>query len=131
MKRVTAAIIIEKRRVFLAQRPAGDPLAGKWEFPGGTIESGETPEQCLARELYEEFGINATIKRFFCESRYSYPKGAIRLLAYLVSDCIGEFELHAHGALTWAAPETLMEYDLAPADIPIAREVGRWLTGDT
>ncbi len=74
MKRVTAAIIVKKNHIFLAQRPAGDPLAGKWEFPGGSIEPGETPEQCLTRELCEEFGIRATVGRFFCESRYSYPK---------------------------------------------------------
>lgn len=126
MKRVTAAIIIDKQRVFLAQRPAGDPLAGKWEFPGGKIEPGETPEQCLARELHEEFGIHATVGRFFCESRFAYPKGVIHLLAFLVHSCIGEFQLHAHGALAWVAPEELMDRDLSPADIPIARSVVEW-----
>ncbi len=53
------------------------------------------------------------------------PKGVIHLLSYLVTDCVGEFQLHAHSALTWATPEKLMKYDLAPADIPIARELIR------
>ncbi len=55
LNRVTAAIVIENNRILIAKRKQGDPLAHKWEFPGGAVEEGETPEQCLIREMKEEF----------------------------------------------------------------------------
>lgn len=82
MKDVTAAVIFNHGKVFLARRAAGENCAGGWEFPGGKIEQGETPEDCLTRELQEEFGVRAVIKDFIAESVYEYSTGSIRLLAY-------------------------------------------------
>ncbi|EAX47152.1 NUDIX hydrolase [Thermosinus carboxydivorans Nor1] len=65
MKEVTAAIIINDGKVLIAQRAENQKLAGKWEFPGGKIESGETPEECLIREINEELGINIEVNDFF------------------------------------------------------------------
>jgi 8-oxo-dGTP diphosphatase len=64
--RVTAAILRKEGKILIAKRQSGDAFEGKWEFPGGKIEEGETPEQCLRRELFEEFGIDASIGNLLC-----------------------------------------------------------------
>ena len=71
-KFVTAAIILRDDRVLLARRSSGQKLAGFWEFPGGKVEAGETPESCLARELEEELGIGVHVGRKFAESLHQY-----------------------------------------------------------
>ena len=72
-KFVTAAIILRDDRVLLARRSSGQKLAGFWEFPGGKVEAGETPESCLARELEEELGIGVHVGRKFAESLHQVP----------------------------------------------------------
>lgn len=118
---VTAGIIERDGRVLLARRGSGGPLAGKWEFPGGKIEPGETPEECLARELREELGIETLVGERVATSIYDYGRGAIELLAYRVRILAGEPEPREHEALAWAPLATLSDYDLAAADMPIAR----------
>ena len=68
MKLVTAAILIKDNRILIAKRRINDKLAGNWEFPGGTIEYEETPEECLRREMKEEFDIDVTVGEYFGES---------------------------------------------------------------
>ncbi len=70
---VTCAVIERNNQVLIAKRKRGNPLENKWEFPGGKIEPGETPEECLKREPWEEFGIDASVKDFLCSSSYDYP----------------------------------------------------------
>lgn len=123
MKDVTAAIILQKGNVFIARRAPKEKHAGGWEFPGGKIESGETPEECLKRELFEEFGIYTKINDFIVESIYDYPKGTIRLLAYLVDVIDGDINLNVHDAYDWVEPHNLQKYNLLPADIPIAMKL--------
>jgi 8-oxo-dGTP diphosphatase len=116
---VTAAVFLRDGRVLLARRPAGDPLEGKWELPGGKVEAGETPEMCLARELTEECGVTVTVGSAFAQSDYNYPHVAIRLLAYRIEAWTGELLPRAHDALAWVNREQLEACDVAPADIPI------------
>lgn len=116
---VTAAILVRDRAVLLARRPLGDRLAGFWELPGGKIELGESPEECLARELAEECGIEASIGPLFAESTYRYPLATIQLLAFWVDAWNGELVLHAHDAHRWLELDDLDEILIAPADIPI------------
>ena len=123
MKRVTAAIIENNGRILLARRKKGENNELKWEFPGGKIKENETPEQCLKRELLEEFEINADIKGFICSSQYQYSHISIELLAYKVEYISGEFKLHDHDQIEWVMPAILCEYNLSEADIPIARHV--------
>lgn len=123
MKTVAAAILVENGRVLIARRRSTDPLAGKWEFPGGTLEEGEKPEDCLRREMKEEFDIDVSVGDCLGESIYPYPHGAVRLLAYATRWRKGQLNMKAHDAYRWVSPQHLDRYDLAPADIPLARKV--------
>jgi ADP-ribose pyrophosphatase len=123
VKQVTAAIIVQQGKILLARRQKGDALAGQWEFPGGKIEPGETPEQCLAREIMEEFGVTVEIQEFFAASTYRYQHIAIELLAYHTTYISGTFQTFVHTELAWVAPEQLMSYNLSAADIPIAEKL--------
>lgn len=123
MKSVTAAILVKENKILIAKRNTTDRLAGKWEFPGGTIEDGETPEQCLKREMKEEFDIEVMVGDYFSESIYSYSHGQIRLLAYKTYWTAGEMQPKVHDDYQWIDINQLNSYDLAPADIPIAKEV--------
>lgn len=119
MKQVTAAVIEKGGKILIAQRKAGDALAGKWEFPGGKLEPGETPEACLRRELMEEFGVDTKIGRFVCSSKFEYKHNHIELLVYRAEHLAGEFQLRDHASIEWVAPRELPKYDFASADIPV------------
>ncbi len=118
---VTAAIIVRRGKVFLARRADGGHLHGKWEFPGGKVEPGETPEACLARELKEEFGVTAAVGEVFTEVTHAYGERVVRLIVLRIRRVSGRFVPTEHGAIAWVRPEDLLSYDLAPADIPVAR----------
>lgn len=81
IKDVVAAMLFKDKEVLIAQRAEHDPLTGFWEFPGGKIEAGESPEESLIREMQEEFCIDITVQKFYASSIYPYEKGTIRLLA--------------------------------------------------
>lgn len=123
MKAVTAAILQMDGKILIAKRRKGDALENKWEFPGGKIEPGESPEQCLARELMEELGVQTQVKGFFCSSIFEYPHMKIQLLAYDVVFLSGQFYLHDHQEIRWITPEELGLYDFAEADIPIVQQL--------
>ena len=123
MKVVTAAILERDGKILIARRRADDRQAGKWEFPGGTLESDETLQECLQREMQEEFGITVTVGRCFGESIYDYEHGAIKLIAYQASWESGKLVLNAHADFRWVSPDQLIEYDFAPADIPLVKKL--------
>jgi mutator mutT protein len=116
---VAAGILVKDGQVLLARRPAEDRLGGHWELPGGKVEVGETPEECLARELTEELNIKVSVGSLFAESIHRYPHATIHLLAFRVDTWRGEFELRAHDDHRWVALSKANELTLAPADIPI------------
>ncbi|MGI1659493.1 MAG: 8-oxo-dGTP diphosphatase MutT [Desulfitobacterium sp.] len=123
MKDVTAAIIFRDNQVFIARRAPGEKHAGGWEFPGGKVEVGESPEECLRRELLEEFGVEVEVKEFVMESIYTYTQGSIRLLAYMVNILNGEPQLRVHDCYEWVNTGELLDYNLLPADVPIAHKL--------
>jgi 8-oxo-dGTP diphosphatase len=125
MKTVTAAILEKDGKILIARRKADDRQADKWEFPGGTLEAGETPRACLQREMQEEFGIGIAVGRYFGESIYPYDHGAIRLMAYRVGWVSGNIVLNDHADFRWVVPEQFSEYDFAPADIPFVKQLQR------
>lgn len=119
---VTAAILKKDNKILIAKRKEGH-LANKWEFPGGKLESNESPEECLKRELREEFGIDTKIGKLVATSIYEYPHIKIKLMAYEVEYITGEFRLNDHQEIIWVSKEDLSNYDLAPADIPIVKKI--------
>lgn len=122
---VTAAIWIENGKVLIARRRPGVSQAGLWEFPGGKVRPGETPEQCLQREIQEELGVHITVEGFFGESVYAYETKTIRLMAYRVSVKNGEVSLNDHAELAWVAVADLGGYRFCPADVPLVQELQR------
>jgi len=121
MIRVAGAAIFRKGNVLLAQRPPGDRLAGKWEFPGGKIEPGETDAEALRRELREELGIETEIGDPVSITRHENGGRPIELVVLRVTWRSGRLEPKEHSAVHWVSPENLLAYDLAPADLPAAR----------
>jgi 8-oxo-dGTP diphosphatase len=116
-----AALVDIDGRVLICKRPAGKPLAGLWEFPGGKVEEGETPEDCLIRELKEELGISvahACLAPFVFAS-HSYDSFHLLMPLYLCRRWEGIIEARVHEAVAWAPPARLTDYEMPPADAPL------------
>lgn len=121
--RVTAAIMVNNGKIIIAKRKPSDKLPNKWEFPGGKIENNETPEQCLKRELKEEFDINVSVGEYLASSIYHYDHISIELLAYRTYWEGGNINLKEHDEFRWVSLKQLDEYDFAPADIPFVEKL--------
>ncbi|MEH0196849.1 8-oxo-dGTP diphosphatase MutT [Caulobacter sp. CCNWLY153] len=116
-----AALIDVDGRVLICQRPEGKSLAGLWEFPGGKVEKGETPEECLIRELHEELGITvaqACLAPFVFAS-HTYEKFHLLMPLYLLRRWEGLVTAKEHKAMAWVKPDKLSDYDMPPADLPL------------
>lgn len=112
-------------RVLLAQRPAGKALAGKWEFPGGKVETGETPEQTIVRELREELGIEPceSCLQPFAFASHSYEAFHLVMPLFICRRWDGFISPQEGQKTAWATPARLLDFDLAPADRPLAAEI--------
>lgn len=119
---VIAAIIKRGDEVLLCQRKEG-ALQGKWEFPGGKIENGETPEECLVREIEEELGIAIEVDDIYQAVHTHYEHGDFLIIAYLARHVAGEISLRVHSDFAWVNVADLTAYDLADANIPIAESL--------
>lgn len=119
---VTCALIERAGRVLLARRPEGKALGGKWEFPGGKVDPGESSERCLQREIEEELGCRVEVGQALSPVVHSYPGGCIELIPFRCTVLSGEPEALEHAEITWLEPRDLLEMDLADADEPILRE---------
>jgi 8-oxo-dGTP diphosphatase len=121
---VAAAVIERDGCILIAKRKQGWHEGGKWEFPGGTIEEGETPQQCLKRELQEELEIITDVGDLISASEYSYtPDWTIRLLVYRVTVITGVFNLNDHDEIRWVKPIDLPNYDFPEADKPVLEKL--------
>ena len=114
--KVTAGILEENGLVLIARRGPGKHMAGKWEFPGGKIENGESPEESLARELQEELDVQARIGELLCRATYEGDGVSLELLVYRVEGFEGTPVLREHEEIRWVAPRDLRSYDLADSD---------------
>jgi len=91
----------------------------KWEFPGGKIDKGESPEECLKRELVEELGIQVCVRKNLPVTTHHYPTFKVTLHPYICSINSGEIVLNEHDAITWLPPEKLYTLDWSEADLPV------------
>ena len=118
--RVVAAVIYDGlSRVLVAQRPAGKPLAGYWEFPGGKVEAGESDADALRRELREELGVQMGAARAVLELTHDYPERQVRLSVWVVDGLQGAPSGLEGQCLEWALPAALRSLPLLPADMPV------------
>ena len=104
--------------LLITSRPAGKPRAGWWEFPGGKVEPGETPEVALVRELREELGIDAVVGNAIIRVHMQQPEKHLLLDVREVS-FVGAPQGLEGQALAWVAPDTLRDYPMPPADLPV------------
>ena len=119
---VSAVVLVDADgRVLLAQRPEGKSMAGLWEFPGGKVEAGETPEAALIRELGEELAIDTAESCLAPLSfvSHAYDDFHLLMLVYVCRKWKGTPRPVEGGALTWARAARLRDYEMPPADLPL------------
>ena len=119
---VACGIIEQEGLVLAAQRSATMLLPLKWEFPGGKIETGESPEECLVREMREELGIGVAIGKALSPATHHYHNITVTLYPYTCRVADGTITMYEHHALQWIEPERMGELDWAAADIPVISE---------
>ena len=117
---VVAAIIHDGDSVFATQRGYG-PYKDGWEFPGGKVEPGETPEQALAREIKEELDTEIAVGRKITQVEYDYPEYHISMGCYLCTICSGHLTLKEHESAKWLKVEDIESVDWLPADREVVR----------
>ena len=118
---VAVALVDADRRVLIAQRPQGKSLVGLWEFPGGKVEPGESPEAALIRELEEELGISTKEACLAPVSfaSHSYDNFHLLMPLYACRKWQGEPQAREHAAIKWVRPQKLRDYPMPPADEPL------------
>ena len=116
---VCAALVDGHGRVLLAERPAGKPMAGLWEFPGGKLQGDETPEAALARELREELGIAIAAPEPLAFASHAYAAFHVLLLLYLCRRWSGAPAAREGQRLAWVEPQRLGAYAMPAADRPL------------
>lgn len=126
MIKVVAALIEKNNKVLIAKRSTGDSnVMGKWEFPGGKVELGEDEFCAIEREIKEEFELDIKAKEFLINNICEYPTKTVDLRLYSCDYIAGNFNLHDHSEYKWVSKDALLNYDLAPADVPLAEYVRR------
>ncbi len=118
----------EERLILVSRRLSGTHLAHWWEFPGGKIELGESPEQALIREVHEELGLTVSVGDIFAVGHHAYPQREVVLLVYDARVVAGEPSCKEVAEFRWVTPEELVAMDLPPADLPVIERIKRELT---
>jgi 8-oxo-dGTP diphosphatase len=119
------ALLDADGRVLMTQRPEGKSHAGLWEFPGGKIETGETPEQTLVRELWEEIGVEPCLQCFqsFAFASYAYDDFHLLMPLFLCRQWDGIARPKEGQRIKWVYPRDMLKLDLVPADIALAQDL--------
>jgi len=126
---VVAAVIVRDGRVLVCQRNRSGKLPLKWEFPGGKVKSGESPDAALVRELREELSVDATVGAEIYRTRHKYSEmpSAVELIFFAATIESGEIENRVFEAISWATPQKLAEMDFLEADREL---IAKLATGD-
>lgn len=120
-KKVTAAVVERDGKVLVARRKAGLVAGGLWEFPGGKLEDGESAERGLARELEEEFGVEARVGEFLCSVPFSGSLMSFELVVFRAELLGNDFRLTDHDEIRWLAPADMDEGGFSKPDRPVVR----------
>lgn len=128
--KVVAAIIKKEKQIFATQRGYGD-YKDWWEFPGGKIEQGETPEEALVREIKEELDTIITVDRFLMTVEYDYPEFHLSMDCFFCSIESGNLTLLEHEAAKWLPVDNLRQVNWLPADMEIIEQIEKDLTVGT
>jgi 8-oxo-dGTP diphosphatase len=121
--KVAAAVIHRGGKILIARRKKGDRFEGRWEFPGGKIEAGESPEECLRRELREEMEVDIEAEEYLGSVLFETSGLSIELMAFRASLLSGKIRCHDHDEIRWIDPDDLGDFDLAEPDRLIAASV--------
>lgn len=124
---VVCGVIEDGEGKYLAcLRPQGKHLGGLWEFPGGKVDPGESPETALVRELSEELGVEVVVGRALVPVEWTYDRGRIRLLPFICHLLKGHPQALEHEDLIWCAPNEFGSLAWADADLPILEQIRRF-----
>lgn len=119
---VSAAIIVKDNKIFVTQRGYGE-FKDWWEFPGGKIEEGETPEECLKREIKEELKADINIDKYLCTVEYDYPNFHLKMECFICSLIDGHLELVEAEDAKFITNDQLDNIDFLPADLLVVKEL--------
>lgn len=121
MTEVTCAIIIKEDRVLITQRSENMPHPLKWEFPGGKVKEGESPEHCIKREIFEELGLKVVVKQLLPSVKHAYNTHSIELIPFICIVDEGKISLTEHRSYRWIPVEELESVDWLEADLDVVR----------
>lgn len=119
---VVAAVIVQQGKVLATERGYGD-YEGWWEFPGGKVEEGESPEQALAREIHEELNTTIEVGDYLCTAEYDYPAFHLSMRCYISKLVDESFELLEHHAARWLRASELDDVHWLPADLQVVEAI--------
>jgi 8-oxo-dGTP diphosphatase len=120
---VAVGIITRDNQVLIAERPADKPYSGYWEFPGGKLDSAESAEQALHRELQEELGISVLSSKHLFNHTYDYVNNSVELSVWHVADFVGEPQGQERQSLAWVDFSTMSDYPLLPGNWAILEQI--------
>lgn len=121
---VVAALIKKDGKFLIAKRSTGDKnMLGKWEFPGGKVDKEENEEHAIEREIKEEFELDIKARKFLINNVCKYPFKIIDLRLYECEYIKGDFKLHDHSEYRFISKDEILNYDLCPADVPLAKYI--------
>lgn len=120
-KKVIAAVIQKDGKVLIAQRAKNDALRGLWEFPGGKLEEGETFEQCLKRELFEELSIIVEVGLYLCTSPFYHKNTFMEMIVFNVTSFTGDPQANEHQTIQWVFPKELNHFAFPEPDLLIIK----------
>ena len=128
MTRVAVALILnkEKNKILIGRRAPTEPHSGLWEFPGGKLEKGETPQEALRRELMEELNVKSTINDFFNESIYTLSTGTFKLLTFFTEIDDSTLEYRVHDKLEWVTLKEAYKYKMFKSNFSILDELCKY-----